>query len=328
MDGDSTYLSRPDGKESKSFAFDKSYWSACARDEPGYASQQSLFDYLGLDLLQHALDGFNTCLFAYGQTSSGKSYSMMGYDGDRGMIPLICESLFERITQLESADLSFTVEASYMEIYQEKVRDLLNPGNTAALRVREHPSTGAYVEGLSRLAVGGFIDIERLIEEGTKARTVASTNMNETSSRSHSIFTLILCQTRRHQATKLEKVSRISLVDLAGSERANATGATGVRLKEGSLINKSLTTLGRVIAALAASSGGKRNAEKVPYRDSVSLTTAAGDGLYHPWLTSLWLRTGPHLLAKRFTGREFENGDDRGNLSRGLRRDSLDVEIR
>lgn len=121
---------------------------------------------------------------------------------------------------------------------------------------------------------GTFISSTRALPdilEGFQARTVAATNMNETSSRSHAVFTLLLTQRRLDVETGMagEKVSRISLVDLAGSERANATGATGTRLKEGALINKSLTTLGRVIAALAAASSGKGGADKVPYRDSV-----------------------------------------------------------
>ncbi|SCZ97867.1 BZ3501_MvSof-1269-A2-R1_Chr7-2g09344 [Microbotryum saponariae] len=289
MEGNNTYLDPPEptgtsrnaDKETKSFAFDKSYWSAGPKDEPGYASQQTLYEDLGKDLLDHSFQGFNTCIFAYGQTGSGKSYSMMGYGSDRGIIPLICEALFERITSLSTDKLSFTVEVSYTEIYQEKVRDLLNPSNKGNLKVREHPSLGPYVEGLSKLAVQSFPDIEALMDEGTKARTVAATNMNETSSRSHAVFTLLLTQRRVDVETGMagEKVSRISLVDLAGSERANSTGATGTRLKEGALINKSLTTLGRVIAALAAASGvGKHAGEKVPYRDSV-LTWLLKDSL-------------------------------------------------
>ncbi|GAA5861825.1 hypothetical protein JCM8547_008567 [Rhodosporidiobolus lusitaniae] len=294
MEGNNTYLDPPEAanvtsgriaeKETKSFAFDKSYWSACPKDDPSYASQQTLYDDLGRELLDHAFGGFNAAILAYGQTGSGKSYSMMGYGSDRGIIPLICEALFERIKELSVDGTTFNVEVSYTEIYQEKVRDLLNPNNKGSLKVREHPTLGPYVEGLSKSAVVSFADIERLMDEGTKARTVAATNMNETSSRSHAVFTLLLTQSRLDATTKLagEKVSRISLIDLAGSERANSTGATGTRLKEGALINKSLTTLGRVIASLAAASGGgkeaKKAAEKVPYRDSV-LTWLLKDSL-------------------------------------------------
>lgn len=190
------------------------------------------------------------CIFAYGQTGSGKSYSMMGRPetDQKGIIPQMCEDLFRRIVELrESNGVQSTVEVSYMEIYCERVRDLLNPKNkNNNLKVREHPIMGPYVEDLSKLVVKEYADIDRLIDEGNKARTVAATNMNETSSRSHAVFTIIFTQKRYDVQTDLntECVSKISLVDLAGSERANSTGAQGTRLKEGANINKSLTTLG------------------------------------------------------------------------------------
>jgi kinesin family protein 1 len=180
---------------------------------------------------------------------------MMGRQEEEGIIPIICKDLFARIQDTTSDDLKYTVEVSYMEIYCERVRDLLNPKNKGNLRVREHPALGPYVEDLSKLAVTSYQDIHEIIDEGNKARTVAATNMNETSSRSHAVFTIFFTQTRQDTSglTDLmtEKVSKISLVDLAGSERADSTGAKGTRLKEGANINKSLTTLGKVISALA-----------------------------------------------------------------------------
>ncbi|KAH8106354.1 kinesin-domain-containing protein [Cristinia sonorae] len=276
-------------RKTMNFAFDKSYWSAGSRDEPNYCSQQTLYDDLGKELLDHGFAGFNACILAYGQTGSGKSYSMMGYGADKGIIPLTCSELFVRVAEKTAADpdVNFTVEVSYIEIYNEKVRDLLNPKNTGNLRVREHPSLGPYVEDLSKLVVRSYDEMMTLMDEGNKARTVAATNMNETSSRSHAVFTLLLTMKRHDKDTNLdtEKVSRISLVDLAGSERANSTGATGQRLKEGANINKSLTTLGKVIASLAAASqaegkkGKKGKADEfVPYRDSV-LTWLLKDSL-------------------------------------------------
>ncbi|KAF9004702.1 kinesin-like protein [Cyathus striatus] len=300
MQGSQTFLDPPETgsqqdtkrateRKTMAFSFDKSYWSAGPRDEPGYCSQQTLFDDLGKELLDHGFSGFNACILAYGQTGSGKSYSMMGYGPDKGIIPLTCSELFERVKlkKAEDSNLNFTVEVSYIEIYNEKVRDLLNPKNTGNLRVREHPSLGPYVEDLSKLAVSSYDEMMTLMDEGNKARTVAATNMNETSSRSHAVFTLLLTMKRHDPDANLdtEKVSRISLVDLAGSERANSTGATGQRLKEGANINKSLTTLGKVISALAMASqaDGKKgkkgkDAEFVPYRDSV-LTWLLKDSL-------------------------------------------------
>ncbi|XP_068443522.1 kinesin-like protein KIF1C [Clinocottus analis] len=225
-------------------------------------------------MLLHAFEGYNVCIFAYGQTGAGKSYTMMGKQepGQEGIIPQLCEDLFQRTGENRDPDLNYSVEVSYMEIYCERARDLLNPKSQGTLRVREHPILGPYVEDLSKLAVTGFTDIRDLMDAGNKARTVAATNMNETSSRSHAVFTIVFTQRRRDQMTSLdtEKVSRISLVDLAGSERADSSGAKGTRLKEGANINKSLTTLGKVISALAEmQSNKKRKSDFIPYRDSV-----------------------------------------------------------
>ena len=207
--------------------------------------------------------------------------------------------MFNRIDEIIAKDpgTACTVEVSYLEIYNEKVRDLLNPSNKGNLKVREHPSTGPYVEDLSKLAVRSFNEIENLMDEGNKARTVAATNMNETSSRSHSVFTLLLTQKRHDQEVKMsgERVAKISLVDLAGSERATSTGATGARLKEGAEINKSLSSLGRVIAALADMSSGKKKGGKgntVPYRDSV-LTWLLKDSLGGNSMTAMIAAISP-----------------------------------
>ncbi|XP_024082076.1 kinesin-like protein unc-104 isoform X9 [Cimex lectularius] len=258
----------------KSFNYDYSY---CSHDptDPNFTSQIMVYKDIGEEMLEHAFEGYNVCIFAYGQTGAGKSYTMMGRqdeDGQEGIIPQICKDLFDRIRNTTSEDLRYSVEVSYMEIYCERVRDLLNPKNKGNLRVREHPLLGPYVEDLSKLAVTNYEDIHNLIDEGNKARTVAATNMNETSSRSHAVFTIFFTQQRVDNLTSLttEKVSKISLVDLAGSERADSTGAKGTRLKEGANINKSLTTLGKVISALAEIATKKKKKENfIPYRDSV-----------------------------------------------------------
>ncbi|KAL0821599.1 hypothetical protein ABMA28_005050 [Loxostege sticticalis] len=280
MTGNTTIITNPKAppgnKEGvKSFNFDFSYWSHNPND-PEFSSQIMVYKDIGEEMLQHAFDGYNICIFAYGQTGAGKSYTMMGRgeEGQEGIIPQICKDLFRRIRQTTSEDLKYSVEVSYMEIYCERVRDLLNPKNKGNLRVREHPALGPYVEDLSKLAVTSFQDINDLIDEGNKARTVAATNMNETSSRSHAVFTIFFTQQRHDKTTDLmsEKVSKISLVDLAGSERADSTGAKGTRLKEGANINKSLTTLGKVISALAeiaSKSKKSKKADFIPYRDSV-----------------------------------------------------------
>ncbi|XP_023809427.1 kinesin-like protein KIF13B isoform X1 [Oryzias latipes] len=258
--------------QSKVFAYDYCFWSMDETDKERFAGQEVVFQCLGESLLHNAFQGYNACIFAYGQTGSGKSYTMMGSGDQPGLIPRLCSALFERTKEEQREEESFTVEVSYMEIYNEKVRDLLDPkGSRQTLRVREHKVLGPYVDGLSRLAVASYKDIESLMSEGNKSRTVAATNMNEESSRSHAVFNIILTHTLKDlkSGTSGEKVSRLSLVDLAGSERAAKTGAAGERLKEGSNINKSLTTLGLVISALAEQGTTKNKTKFVPYRDSV-----------------------------------------------------------
>ncbi|XP_041129431.1 kinesin-like protein KIF1B isoform X2 [Polyodon spathula] len=275
MQGNTTTISNPKNPKEplKTFSFDYSYWSHTTIEDPSFASQSKVFNDIGKEMLQHAFEGYNVCIFAYGQTGAGKSYTMMGKqeEGQEGIIPLLCEDLFEKINDNRKDEISYSVEVSYMEIYCERVRDLLNPKNKGNLRVREHPLLGPYVEDLSKLAVTSYTDIADLMDAGNKARTVAATNMNETSSRSHAVFTIVFTQRKLDAETNLstEKVSKISLVDLAGSERADSTGAKGTRLKEGANINKSLTTLGKVISALAEVSKKKKKTDFIPYRDSV-----------------------------------------------------------
>ncbi|XP_023071076.1 kinesin-like protein KIF1B isoform X1 [Piliocolobus tephrosceles] len=275
MQGNSTSIINPKNpKEApKSFSFDYSYWSHTSPEDPCFASQNRVYNDIGKEMLLHAFEGYNVCIFAYGQTGAGKSYTMMGKqeESQAGIIPQLCEELFEKINDNCNEEMSYSVEVSYMEIYCERVRDLLNPKNKGNLRVREHPLLGPYVEDLSKLAVTSYTDIADLMDAGNKARTVAATNMNETSSRSHAVFTIVFTQKKHDNETNLstEKVSKISLVDLAGSERADSTGAKGTRLKEGANINKSLTTLGKVISALAEVSKKKKKTDFIPYRDSV-----------------------------------------------------------
>ncbi|XP_073191750.1 kinesin-like protein KIF13B isoform X3 [Lepidochelys kempii] len=277
-----TNLSKGDARsQPKVFAYDHCFWSLDESVKEKYAGQDVVFKCLGENILQNAFEGYNACIFAYGQTGSGKSYTMMGTADKPGLIPRLCSGLFERAQKEENEEQSFKVEVSYMEIYNEKVRDLLDPkGSRQSLKVREHNVFGPYVDGLSKLAVASYKDIESLMSEGNKSRTVAATNMNEESSRSHAVFKIILTHTLYdvQSGTSGEKVGKLSLVDLAGSERATKTGAAGDRLKEGSNINKSLTTLGLVISALADQAAGKNKNKFVPYRDSV-LTWLLKDSL-------------------------------------------------
>ncbi|KAF1479580.1 Kinesin-like protein KIF16B, partial [Pygoscelis antarcticus] len=275
------------GRErTKTFTYDFSYFSADSKS-PSFVCQETVFKNLGTDVLKSAFEGYNACVFAYGQTGSGKSYTMMGNAGDAGLIPRICEGLFSKISEkTKRNEASFRTEVSYLEIYNERVRDLLRrkSSKTNNLRIREHPKEGPYVEDLSKHLVQNYTDVEELMDAGNINRTTAATGMNDVSSRSHAIFTINFTQAKFDSEMPCETVSKIHLVDLAGSERADATGATGVRLKEGGNINKSLVTLGNVISALAdlsqdaTSPLSKKKQVFVPYRDSV-LTWLLKDSL-------------------------------------------------
>uniref|UniRef100_A0A672Z8V1 Kinesin family member 13A n=1 Tax=Sphaeramia orbicularis TaxID=375764 RepID=A0A672Z8V1_9TELE len=317
------------------FAFDHCFWSMDESNVPKYAGQEVVFKCLGEGILENAFQGYNACIFAYGQTGSGKSFSMMGNGEQPGLIPRLCCSLFERVHKEENEAHTFKVEVSYMEIYNEKVRDLLDPkGSRQSLKVREHKVLGPYVDGLSQLAVTSFEDIEVLMSEGNKSRTVAATNMNEESSRSHAVFSIIVTQTLYdlQSGNSGEKVSKLSLVDLAGSERVSKTGAAGERLKEGSNINKSLTTLGCVISALADQSAAKGKAKFVPYRDSV-LTWLLKDNLGGNSKTAMIATVSPAAdnyeetlstlryadRAKRIVNHAVVNEDPNARIIRELR---------
>ncbi|KAK6186957.1 hypothetical protein SNE40_006213 [Patella caerulea] len=182
-------------KAAKTFAFDHCFWSML-EDDPKFQGQEEVFKALGVEILERAYEGYNGCIFAYGQTGSGKSYTMMGTHEQKGIIPRLCDALFENIKTMTKDDLTYKVEVSYMEIYNEKVHDLLDlKGNKQNLKVREHSILGPYVDGLSMLAVSSFEDINNLMNEGNKSRTVAATNMNNESSRSHAVFNIVLTQT-------------------------------------------------------------------------------------------------------------------------------------
>ncbi|XP_068096184.1 LOW QUALITY PROTEIN: kinesin-like protein KIF14 [Hyperolius riggenbachi] len=284
MNGRETVIQHSDSKESHNFLYDFSFWSF-DKSDPAYAGQETVYEKLALPLLESCLLGYNTCLFAYGQTGSGKSYTMMGFDEELGIIPRYCEHLFSRI-QTAKQKVSFHVEMSYFEVYNEKIHDLLvfkadNGQKKQPLRVREHPLLGPYVEELSVNVVSSFQDIQSWLELGNKQRATAATGMNDKSSRSHSVFTLTMTQTKTEVVDGEEHdhriTSRINLVDLAGSERCASAKTNGDRLKEGISINKSLLTLGKVISALSESSQLKKKVF-IPYRESV-LTWLLKDSL-------------------------------------------------
>ncbi|XP_014475079.1 PREDICTED: kinesin-like protein KIF16B [Dinoponera quadriceps] len=255
-----------------------------------YATQATIYQSLGQSILDAMFAGYNSCLVAYGQSASGKTYTMMGTKEDPGLIPRLCEGLFSRVEQEDGRERIYHVTISYLEIYNEKVRDLLKPSATASgLRVREHPRLGPYVQGLTHHVVRTLGSLMSYVEEGTKARKTASTLQNPSSSRSHALLTVGLSQEAangertlgvcRRQDAAPRGGSKLHLVDLAGSESAATCGGVH-RLKEGMNINKSLVALGNVISALAerGSTGSGPGRRYIPYRDS-SLTWLLKDAL-------------------------------------------------
>ncbi|NWX51844.1 KIF14 protein, partial [Steatornis caripensis] len=278
MSGSETAVRNPATNQLYSFSYDFSFWSF-DKCHPNFASQAMIYKTLAVPLLERAFEGYNTCLFAYGQTGSGKSYTMMGFDEDRGIIPRLCEDLFTQIAEMDKQQvILYHIEMSFFEVYNEKIHDLLvfkteSRQKKQPLRVREHPVLGPYVEGLTVLVSHpDFYLLQSWLELGNKQRATAATVMNDKSSRSHSVFTLVMTQTKvefvDEEQCDRRLTSHINLIDLAGSECCSAAQTTGERLKEGVSINKSLLTLGKVISALSKQSqNGKKTF--IPYRESV-----------------------------------------------------------
>lgn len=219
-----------------------------------------------------SLNFLTASLFAYGQTSSGKSFSMMGVPGTElaGLIPRIANLLF-KVVESSGPDRKYLIEASYLEIYNEKCRDLMS-AEMGNLKVRESPKVGVHIAGLTKETVNSVAEIMTCIELGTKNRTTSATLYNSESSRSHSIFEINVQAKYQISGEDMRSASRLALIDLAGSERSDKLGSKGKALVEGNNINKSLTVLGRCIRALVEigkKGGNKAGSTPVPFRDSV-----------------------------------------------------------
>jgi kinesin family protein 3/17 len=228
-------------------------------------------------IVNSCIDGYNGTVFCYGQTGAGKTFTMEGKDEPKHLRGLIYNTFYHIFEHIEtmSSEMEFLVRVSFLEIYNEELRDLIGKDRSAKLEIKESKDTGVYVKGLTSYVVKDGSQIDNVLQTGKKNRTVGATLMNAESSRSHSIF-MITIETSEKSVVDGEnhiKMGKMSLVDLAGSERANKTGATGDRLKEGCKINLSLSALGNVISALVEGKGGH-----VPYRDS-KLTRLLQDSL-------------------------------------------------
>ncbi|XP_019910908.1 kinesin-like protein KIF17 isoform X2 [Esox lucius] len=269
MSGCQCFIKKPGTKEEppKQFTFDGAYFI----DQ----TTEQMYNEIAYPLVEGVTEGYNGTIFAYGQTGSGKSFTMQGVSepaAQRGVIPRAFEHIFESIQCAENT--KFLVRASYLEIYNEEIRDLLGNDTKQKMELKEHPERGVYVRDLSLHTVHSVAECERIMEQGWGNRSVGYTLMNKDSSRSHSIFTIHLeiCSTDATGEDHL-RAGKLNLVDLAGSERQSKTGATGERLREATKINLSLSALGNVISALVDG-----RSKHIPYRDS-KLTRLLQDSL-------------------------------------------------
>ncbi|KAM3556938.1 hypothetical protein MY1884_004781 [Beauveria asiatica] len=290
-----------DSKEAQgSFTFDRVFDMDC--------KQQDIFDFSIRPTVDDILNGYNGTVFAYGQTGAGKSYTMMGTSIDdesgRGVIPRIVEQIFASIMSSPST-IEYTVRVSYMEIYMERIRDLLAPQNDN-LPVHEEKNRGVYVKGLLEIYVSSIQEVYEVMRRGGNARAVAATNMNQESSRSHSIFVITI--TQKNVETGSAKSGQLFLVDLAGSEKVGKTGASGQTLEEAKKINKSLSALGMVINALT---DGKSS--HIPYRDS-KLTRILQESLGGNSRTTLIINCSPS---------SYNDAETLGTLRFGTRAKSI-----
>ncbi|CAH0048761.1 unnamed protein product [Clonostachys solani] len=283
-----------------SFTFDRVFDMSC--------KQQDIFDFSIRPTVDDILNGYNGTVFAYGQTGAGKSYTMMGSNIDddegRGVIPRIVEQIFASIMTSPST-IEYTVRVSYMEIYMERIRDLLAPQNDN-LPVHEEKNRGVYVKGLLEIYVSSVQEVYEVMRRGGAARAVSATNMNQESSRSHSIF--VITVTQKNVETGSAKSGQLFLVDLAGSEKVGKTGASGQTLEEAKKINKSLSALGMVINALT---DGKSS--HIPYRDS-KLTRILQESLGGNSRTTLIINCSPS---------SYNDAETLGTLRFGTRAKSI-----
>ncbi|XP_011824650.1 PREDICTED: kinesin-like protein KIF3A isoform X2 [Mandrillus leucophaeus] len=254
------------------------------------SKQLDVYNLTARPIIDSVLEGYNGTIFAYGQTGTGKTFTMEGVRAVpelRGIIPNSFAHIFGHIAKAEG-DTRFLVRVSYLEIYNEEVRDLLGKDQTQRLEVKERPDVGVYIKDLSAYVVNNAHDMDRIMTLGHKNRSVGATNMNEHSSRSHAIFTITIeCSEKGIDGNMHVRMGKLHLVDLAGSERQAKTGATGQRLKEATKINLSLSTLGNVISALV---DGKST--HVPYRNS-KLTRLLQDSLGGNSKTMMCANIGP-----------------------------------
>ncbi|EGR34190.1 kinesin motor domain protein [Ichthyophthirius multifiliis] len=284
------YLQNPENYQPHQFSFDYVY------DQN--STQQDVYNNTARHSVQSALEGFNACIIAYGQTGTGKTYTMEGFSykyqhPNVGIIPRAVDEIFNYIQNCQENQSTFMVRASYLQIYNDNISDLLK-NERQNLTIREDKKKGVYVEGLSEWAVRSPLDIYALIKRGAISRVTASTKLNDISSRSHAVFIITVEQmyTDEENKPKKLKIGKLNLVDLAGSERVRISGATGQRMEECKKINQSLSALGNVISALT----DLRGKGHIPYRDS-KITRLLEDSLGGNCKTTMMATISPSIDA-------------------------------
>jgi len=281
--------------DNKDFVFDRVFGTD--------SRQEDVYMYAAQPIVQSIVEGYNGTVFAYGQTGSGKTHTMEGPEHTdpelQGVIPRMIGTIFEDVLKAD-ANIEFNITVAYFEIYQEKIRDLLNTSQDNMV-VREHPQKGIWVDGATEASVVSPDEVYGVMQQGAGNRATASTNMNDRSSRSHSLFLLTVSQTNLVDLSK--KSGKLYLVDLAGSEKAGKTGVTGAKMDEAKMINKSLTALGLVITKLT------KGEEHIPYRDS-KLTRVLTESLGGNAKTSLIIAISPAT---------YNEAETKGTLEFGVR---------
>lgn len=271
------------GEPPKTFTFDHVFGDD--------SRQLDIYNMIARPIVEAVLEGYNGTVFAYGQTGTGKTHTMEGVREKpelRGIIPNSFAHVFGHIAKSTGAEVKFLVRVSYLEIYQEDIRDLLGKEAGTTKELKERPDIGVYVKDLSTIVCHNCDDMERIMTHGNKGRSTGATLMNERSSRSHAIFTVTIeCSDIGPDKKQRLRAGKLHLVDLAGSERQTKTGAAGIRLKEATKINLSLSTLGNVISALV---DGKST--HIPYRNS-KLTRLLQDSLGGNSKTVMVANVGP-----------------------------------
>ncbi|XP_045504963.1 kinesin-like protein Klp68D [Colias croceus] len=267
-------VNNPKGQD-KLFTYDAAY--DCTADT------KTIYDEMVRPLVASVLDGFNGCVFAYGQTGTGKTHTMEGTPDDEGIIPRTFRHMWAHIENTASPDVTHLVSCSFVELYLEDVRDLLSK-ECKKLTIRGQELNGFYIPEMTSIVCKSAAEMVRVMRAGNRNRAAGRTDMNEHSSRSHAVF-LVTVETA-HRSTNRIRVGKLNLVDLAGSERQRKTGASADRLREAARINQALSSLGNVISALA------ENSPHVPYRDS-KLTRILQDSLGGNSKTIMIANIGP-----------------------------------